>query len=124
MGTSSRDDAIAFLRMAAGGQVHEAYKRFVGPGFRHHNPWFRGDAESLQAGMLENAATHPDKQFEVKMAIEEGDRVAVLSHLRMKPGDLGMSVVHILRFEAGRIAEMWDLGQPIPEDSVNENGMF
>jgi predicted SnoaL-like aldol condensation-catalyzing enzyme len=124
MGTSSKDDAIAFLRMAAGGQVREAYERFVGPGFRHHNPWFRGDAESLQAGMLENATKHPDKLFEVKMAIEEGDRVAVLSHLRMKPGERGMSVVHILRFDAGRIVEMWDLGQPIPEDSVNENGMF
>ena len=35
-----------------------------------------------------------------------------------------MAVVHIFRFEGGRIAELWDLGMPIPEDSVNENGMF
>jgi hypothetical protein len=32
--------------------------------------------------------------------------------------------VHILRFERGRIVEMWDLGQEIPEDSPNALGMF
>ena len=34
------------------------------------------------------------------------------------------AVVHFFRFEKGRIAEMWDVGQEIPSDSPNENGMF
>jgi len=41
---SRKDTAKAFLRLAATGKVGEAYERFVGPGFRHHNPYFRGDA--------------------------------------------------------------------------------
>jgi len=124
MSQSMKDSALSFLRMAASGQVREAYELYVGPGFRHHNPWFRGDAQSLMAGMLENARQHPDKVFEVKMALAEGDRVAVLSHVRQQPQARGAAVVHIFRFEAGRIVEMWDLGQPVPEESVNDNGMF
>ena len=36
----------------------------------------------------------------------------------------GTGKVHIFRFEQGRIAELWDLAQPISTDSPNENGMF
>ena len=35
----------------------------------------------------------------------------------LKPGDRGIALVHIFRFEAGRIAELWDIGQPVPENS-------
>jgi predicted SnoaL-like aldol condensation-catalyzing enzyme len=116
--------AIEFLRLVTSNRIDEAYERFVAEGFRHHNPWFRGDAAALKAGMADNAAKNPDKVFEVKNAIAEGERVAVHSHLRMKPGDRGMAVVHIFRFEHGRIAELWDLGQPIPDENLNANGMF
>ena len=121
---SHKEDAIEFLRLAASGQVREAFARFAGPGFRHHNPWFRGDAESLMAGMLENAQKNPHKLLEVKQALAEGERVAVLSHVRQQPQERGAAVVHIFRFEGGRIAELWDLGQPVPEDAANELGMF
>jgi len=124
MDKTPKDSAIEFLRLVTSNRIDEAYERFVAPDFRHHNPWFRGDAASLKAGMAENAAKNPDKVFEVKHAIAEGERVAVHSHLRMQPGDRGMVVVHIFRFEHGRIAELWDLGQPIPEESANDNGMF
>jgi predicted SnoaL-like aldol condensation-catalyzing enzyme len=32
--------------------------------------------------------------------------------------------MHIFRFDTGKIAEIWDFGQPVPEEPVNENGMF
>jgi len=124
MDMTPKQSAIEFLRLVTSNHIDEAYERFVAAGFRHHNPWFQGDAASLKAGMQDNAGKNPDKLFEVKNAIAEGDRVAVHSHLRMKPGDRGMAVVHIFRFEDGRIAELWDLGQAIPEENVNANGMF
>lgn len=115
---------MEFLRLAASGSVREAYQKYVAAGFRHHNPHFRGDAESLAAGMEENAAKFPDKKLEIQRAIEEGDLVAVHSRVRMKPGDAGVAVVHIFRFKASLIAELWDIGQPAPENSPNEHGMF
>jgi predicted SnoaL-like aldol condensation-catalyzing enzyme len=52
--------------------------------------------------------------------------VAVHSRVRQNPGDRGAALVHISRFEGERIAELWDIGigQPVPAESVNANGMF
>jgi len=124
MTESNKAAAIAFLQLASSGKVHDAYSKFVGAEFKHHNPFFEGSAESLMAGMEENARQNPDKVLEVKRAIAEGDFVAVHSHVRQKPGDLGAAVVHIFRFQNGRIVELWDLGQPLQENSQNQYGMF
>ena len=124
MTDSNKTAAIAFLELASSGKVHDAYSKFVGAEFKHHNPFFEGSAESLMAGMEENARQNPDKVLEVKRAIAEGDFVAVHSYVRQKPGDLGAAVVHIFRFQNGRIVELWDLGQPLQENSQNQYGMF
>lgn len=50
MADSNKDAAVWFLKMAATGNVREAYSKYVGAGFRHHNPFFEGSAESLMAG--------------------------------------------------------------------------
>lgn len=122
---SNKDAALSFLRLVTRGQVQRAYDEHVGPGFRHHNPYFPGDAESLRAGMQASEDEHPGKLLEIKQAIAEGDRVAVHSHLRMSAGDRGMATMHIFRFGAdGRIAELWDMWMQAPADSPNENGMF
>ena len=124
MSVSRKEVALSFLRLAASGKVREAYQKHVAPGFRHHNPYFRGDAESLMIGMEENAAKNPNKVLEVQRAIEEGDLVAVHSRVRMQPGEPGVALVHIFKFHGDGIVELWDLGQPVPENCPNENGMF
>jgi predicted SnoaL-like aldol condensation-catalyzing enzyme len=121
---SHEEAAVSFLRLASSGKVREAYDTYAGPGFRHHNPYFRGDAASLMAAMEENAAKHPDRLFEVQRALEDGDLVAVHSRVRLKSGEPDFAVVHVFRFAGGRIVELWDLGQTVPKDSPNENGMF
>jgi len=123
-GRSLKDAAIEFLTLAAAGKVSEAYERHVGIGFRHHNPYFRGDAASLKEAMQANAAKNPAKALEVQRALQDGEEVAVFSRVRQHTGDRGVAVVHIFRFENGRIVELWDVGQAVPESLVNENGMF
>jgi predicted SnoaL-like aldol condensation-catalyzing enzyme len=119
-----KDAALSFLHLASAGRAREAFSKYAGEGFRHHNAYFKGDAESLIAAMEENARQNPDKQFNVLRALEDGDLVAVHSHVRLKPEDLGVALVHIFRFDGDRIVEAWDLGQPLPAESPNENGMF
>ncbi|KKI90513.1 polyketide cyclase [Bacillus sp. SA1-12] len=121
---SPKEKAVSFLRLVASGHVREAYKRYIGSDFCHHNPYFRGDADSLMIAMEENAAKNPHKILEVKRAIQEKDTVAVHSHVKQNSDDLGGAVVHIFRFQDNQIVELWDIGQPIPEESPNENGMF
>jgi predicted SnoaL-like aldol condensation-catalyzing enzyme len=116
--------ATEFLRLASSGKAREAYRRFVAPGFRHHNPHLRGDAASLMTAMEENAAQHPGKALEVKHVLQEGDLVVVHSHVRHEPGERGYALAHIFPFEGDRIVELWDLAQEVPEHSPNEYGMF
>ena len=120
----NKDTAISFLKMASSGKVREAYSKFVDAGFRHHNPFFEGSAEALMTAMEENARQNPNKSLEVKHAIAEGAFVAVHAHVRHKPGEPGAAVMHIFRFENGRIVELWDVGQPVAEESPNQYGMF
>jgi predicted SnoaL-like aldol condensation-catalyzing enzyme len=124
MTNSNKDIAVSFLKLASSGEAREAYSKFVGAEFRHHNAFFEGSAEPLMAAMEENARQNPSKVLEVKHAIAEGEFVVIHSHVRQKPGDLGAAVVHIFRFEKGRIVELWDLGQPVPEKTPNQYGMF
>jgi predicted SnoaL-like aldol condensation-catalyzing enzyme len=116
--------AVSFLKTVVARKVDEAYAKYVSPSMRHHNAYFPGDAESLKQGMIGAHKQFPDTTIEVKRAIEEGDMVTVYSNVQMKPGGPSVAVVHIFRFENGKIVEMWDVGQPVPENSPNENGMF
>jgi predicted SnoaL-like aldol condensation-catalyzing enzyme len=119
-----KEAAVSFLQMTAAGQVEQAFARFAAPQFRHHNPHFAGDAAAIQAGMLENAARFPEMLFEVQRALADGPLVAVHSRARMTPDGADIAIVHILRFEGERIAEMWDIGQAQPDPMPNEHGMF
>ena len=121
---SNKEAAEEFLRLSAKGEVKQAYEKFIAPGFRHHNPHFRGDADSLQAAMEENHRKNPHKVLEIERSLQEGDLVAVHSRVKMSAVDNGMALVHIFHFKGGRIDELWDIGQPVPQDCPNQHGMF
>ncbi len=122
--TSCKDAAVSFLKLAVKGQIREAYAKYVAEDMRHHNLSFAGDSASLEKAMEENHTRFPHKVIDVRHAIEEGDLVAVHSHLRLQATGPSIAVVHIFRFEGDRIAELWDIGQEVPEQSPNANGMF
>ena len=121
---NKKDIAVSFLQLVASGKIREAYDKYVHSDFRHHNAYFKGDRGSLKAAMEEAQQRNPNKALDIKMALEDGDRVAVLSHVKQNPQDRGSAVVHIFRFNGNHVVEMWDLGQQIPENMPNENGMF
>ena len=122
--TTRKETALAFLRLTARGEVDEAFARHAAPGFRHHNPYFAADAATLKTGMKENAARFPHMVFEVQRALAEGPLVAVHSRAQLEQGGIELAVVHILRFEGDRIAEMWDIAQAAPVPMANQAGMF
>jgi len=57
-----KEIAVSFLSLASSGRVGEAYEKYVHPDFRHHNPYFKGDRESLLKGMEESAHQFPHKE--------------------------------------------------------------
>src|SRR2546423_14506768 len=93
-----RQTATAFLKLAASGKVSEAFAQYISADFRHHNPYFPGDAKSLKAGMAEAAGKFPNTTLEAQHVFEEDDLVAV--HFRVShSGDTPVILcVHLFWF--------------------------
>lgn len=119
---SNKNAALDFLKLCALESPEKAFEKHVNPNFKHHNQYFKGDADSLMKAMSEAAQTMPNRAFNIKQVFETEDRVAVFSEVVKE--QMTIAVVHIMRFENGKISEMWDVGQIINKDSPNENGMF
>ena len=122
---TNNQSATAFLKMAESGDVRAAYDKFVAANFIHHNQYFKGDRQSLMIAMEEASRTSPNKSVDIRHTYEDGDTVITHSLVtRQDPAAPGIAVVHIFRFENGRIVELWDLGQEIAKNSPNEHGLF
>jgi len=122
---SQKDSAVAFLKMAGGGNVREAYDRFIAPEFIHHNQYFKGDRRSLLEAMEDASRKSPNKSIDVRQVHEDGDTVITYSCVtRQNAAEPEIAVVHIFRFRNAKVVELWDVGQAILKDSPNENGSF
>ena len=116
--------ATTFLQNAAEGNVEPMFAQYAASNFVHHNPYFPSDARSLSAAMADNARKNPGKKCTIHRAIEEGDVVALHSHVRHNAQEPGYALVHIFRFEGDKIAELWDIAMEVPANSPNKAGMF
>ena len=70
---TSKEIAKAFVTLVASGEIQKAYDKYIHSDFSHHNPFFRGDRESLMRGMRENAREFPDKILEPVHLLEDGE---------------------------------------------------
>ncbi|WP_324618001.1 nuclear transport factor 2 family protein [Streptomyces dysideae] len=102
----------------------EVVDRYVRPDYIQHNPVAPDGAETLKNLGAALARQFPDARYDIKRVISEGDLVLVHSNVVMTPGTRGSAVFDIFRFQGGKIAEHWDVGQNVPETSVNGNDMF
>ncbi len=105
-------------------QVRNAFETWVEPGYIQHNPLAQSGRDAAIAFLEPFFQSHPDTSYSIKRIIADGDLVAVHSHARFTADDRGLAVVDILRVEHCKIAEHWDVAQPVPEKSANTNGMF
>jgi predicted SnoaL-like aldol condensation-catalyzing enzyme len=63
--------------------------------------------------MEENAREFPEKEYRIEHVFEDGEYVIVHGLVTLK-SDKQFMVVHILKFQNGKIIEMWDIGQEVP----------
>jgi predicted SnoaL-like aldol condensation-catalyzing enzyme len=115
--------ALQFLKLIETGQVEQAYRKYAAANGRHHNPYFQAGFPAQQKGMQENHDQFPNMRLTVNNVIGDGDLVAIHSLIVQKPGEMDLAAVHIFRFQGDKIAEFWDVGEPIPADSPNVDGM-
>ena len=105
-------------------RVREAFETWVEPGYIQHNPLAATGRDAAIAFLEPFFQGHPDAVYSIKRVIADGNLVAVHSHAKFAAGERGLAVIDILRVEHCKIAEHWDVAQPVPEKSANSNGMF
>jgi len=98
--------------------------RFFAPDYIQHSPMAASGAQGLKDFLDWARARSPDAEHRIKRLFVDGDYVIAHVHVIIKPGDRGNAVVDIFRLAGGKIAEHWDVGQEVPVQAGNDNGMF
>ena len=121
----NKQTAMAFYAMAFNdGKPADAVKKYVGADYKQHNPTVESGPKGFIQYFEKLAEEYPDKRVYFVRAIAERD--LVMLHTRQEwPGDSDYATMDIFRFdENGKIIEHWDVMQPVPKMSANENTMF
>lgn len=105
-------------------KVDQAVDQYFAPGYIQHNPMVPSGAETMRNFFKGFYAANPGATVIIKRALADGDLVAVHYNMKVKPEDHGFAVVDIFRVENGKIAEHWDVSQPVAEKSANNNTQF
>ncbi len=105
-------------------KVDQAVDTYFDPGYIQHNPMAATGAEPMRNFFKAFYAGNPGASVKLGQVLADGDLVAVHYLTKFKPEDRGYAVVDIFRVANGKIAEHWDVVQPVPEKSANNNGMF
>jgi len=105
-------------------KVKEGFDKYTGPTYRQHNPFAADGAQPAIDFLAPYLASHAGYHYDCKHVYVDGNIVVVHSHVTREAGDRGSAVVDIFRIEKGKVVEHWDVVQPIPEKSANDNTMF
>ena len=105
-------------------QVRRAFETWVSPAYIQHNPMAPNGRDAAIAFLEPFFTANPGIDYSIKRIIAEGNLVAVHSHGRFSQADRGMAIIDIVRVADCKVVEHWDVVQPVPETSMNENTMF
>jgi predicted SnoaL-like aldol condensation-catalyzing enzyme len=106
------------------GDPEGAVERHVGNRYVQHNPQAADGPEAFIGFVQWFRGEHPELHIDIKRMIAEGDLVVTHGLITTGPGDRGTAAADIFRVEDGKVVEHWDVLQPVPEGSENDNTMF
>jgi predicted SnoaL-like aldol condensation-catalyzing enzyme len=115
---------LDFYESALNESNFEVVAAHLGPRYTQHNPMIEDGIEGFRAFVQQLKQRFPKVRGEIKRVFAEGDFVILHVHAKREPDELGLAIVDIFRLEHGKIVEHWDVRQPMPESSMNANGMF
>lgn len=103
----------------------EAVAKYGGPVYIQHNPQAADGFQAFIDFVKFFTTQNPQLHVDIKRVIAECDLVVTHSHLTLNPSDRGSAVADIFRLNRkGKVVEHWDVIQPVPATSANDNTMF
>lgn len=121
----NKKTVLAFYNLAFNEKLPaDAVVEYVGRTYRQHNP-LAGDGPVPFIQFVQGYVKQfPDLSVQIKRVVAEGDFVVTHCLMKTAPDDRGTAVMDIFRLEDGKVVEHWDVMQPVPETSANDNTMF
>jgi predicted SnoaL-like aldol condensation-catalyzing enzyme len=102
--------------------VRTAFETFVAPDYIQHNPGIPDGRDAAVAALVP-MFSDPDFHADLKRVLADGDYGVI--HLHGYRGDQrGGAVIDLYRVAGGKIAEHWDVIQPIPETARNNHPLL
>jgi predicted SnoaL-like aldol condensation-catalyzing enzyme len=121
----NKKSALEFYDLAINKKDYEAAAKYIGSGYKQHNPLVGDGKEGFKAFLAMLKKDFPQAHSEVKRIFADGNYVIIHVHSIRVPNTPGRAIFDCFRFdENGKVVEHWDAIQDIPEKSANPNGMF
>ncbi|MCL2892525.1 nuclear transport factor 2 family protein [Brenneria tiliae] len=98
--------------------------RYLSEDYIQHNPFAATGREAFVDYFRDYFARYPQAESHIIRTATDGNLVYLHVFAKNDPQDIGRAVVDILRVDNGKIVEHWDVVQPVPQESANQNGMF
>jgi predicted SnoaL-like aldol condensation-catalyzing enzyme len=128
---NSRNVVAFYITAFNFGKPELAVERYVGLDengnklYIQHNPLAQDGTEAFISFVNAFRASNPQMSVRIVRVIAQCDLVMTHSHLTLNPEDRGFAVADIFRVDKrGKVVEHWDVIQPVPETSANDNTMF
>ncbi len=99
-------------------------KEMMNENFINHHPNVPVGADSTIYAITNFVfSANPDFKVYIKKTISEGDFVWIYCFIKLNEKDKGSMAVDIWRLENGKLAELWDVVQQIP-DGTEASSLF
>ena len=120
----NKKTVLAFYDAAINRKDFDAASKYLGDKYIQHNPLAKDGPEGLKEFLEFAKQNLADYHTEFKQVFADGNYVIVHCLAKRDANDRGTAVIDIFRLENGKVVEHWDVAQPIPEQSANDNTMF
>ena len=120
----NKELVVAFYERALNDRNLDVVAEYLAPYYRQHNPTIEDDVAGLKRYLAWIQENYPQARSEILRVWADKDIVVLHVHRVRIPETPGDAIVDLFRIEDGKIAEHWDVIQPIPTDAANRNTMF
>jgi predicted SnoaL-like aldol condensation-catalyzing enzyme len=122
----NKANVVAYYTTAFNNKNPElAVAKYGGPVYIQHNPLAADGFDAFIAFVKSYTQQFPQLHVDIKRVIGECNMVVTHSHITTSPDDRGNAVADFFRLNRkGKVVEHWDVIQPVPETSANDNTMF